>query len=78
MVTERVFPVEPLQGLVGFAVIVLGFAGIAVTLTLKSLHELQPLLLQAFTLIVPPLAPAVALIEVEFELPLHPEGNCHS
>ena len=55
-----------------------GCVGIIVTLTLKSLHELQPLLLQAFTLIVPPLAPAVALIEVEFELPLHPEGNCHS
>ena len=55
-----------------------GVGGTDVTVTLKVLHEPQPQLLQALTLIVPPLAPAVAFIEVELELPLHPEGNSHS
>ena len=55
-----------------------GCAGIGVTLTFRVLHELQPMLLQALTLMVPPFVPAMAFIEVELELPLHPEGNCHS
>ena len=55
-----------------------GGGGTDVTVTYKSLHEPQPQLLQALTHIVPPFAPAVAFIEVELELPLHPGGNSHS
>jgi hypothetical protein len=44
---------------------------------LKVLGELVPHELLAVTEIVPPLAPAVTEIDVELELPLHPEGNVH-
>ena len=37
----------------------------------------EPHELFAVTEIFPLLAPAVAVIEVEFELPLHPDGKIH-
>ena len=37
----------------------------------------EPHELLAVTEIFPLFAPAVAVIEVEFELPLHPDGNVH-
>ncbi len=55
-----------------------GCDGKGVTLILLSLHELLPHEFLALTLIVPPLAPAVVLILVVVELPLQPEGSCHS
>ena len=38
---------------------------------------LAPQTLSAVTETVPPLAPAVASIDMEEELPVHPEGNDH-
>ena len=38
---------------------------------------LAPHELSAVTEIVPPVAPAVAAIDVEVELPPHPDGNDH-
>ena len=37
----------------------------------------EPHELFAVTEIVPPLAPAVAVIDSELEVPLHPDGNVH-
>ena len=54
-----------------------GWAGGDVTDTLSVLTLLVPHALVADTEIVPPVALAVALIEVEVELPLHPGGNVH-
>ena len=38
---------------------------------------LEPHELFAVTEIVPPVTPTVVVIEVEVELPLHPDGNVH-
>ena len=54
-----------------------GTAGIAVTEMLSVRAVLNPHELFAVTEIVPPVKPAVAVIDVEVELPLHPEGNVH-
>ena len=54
-----------------------GWAGSAVTVTLNVRGVLVPHELLAVTEIVPPVAPAVASIDVEVELPLHPDGSDH-
>ena len=54
-----------------------GWAGNWVTVTLLLCVGPDPHELLAFTVIVPPLAPAVLLMDVEVELPLHPEGSVH-
>ena len=66
----------PWQGLV-FPVIVLGCAGtvLAVTISVRAVLLPQPLF--AVTDIVPPVAPAVVVMDVVVELPLHPAGNVH-
>jgi hypothetical protein len=48
-----------------------------VAVTLKVLAVPGPHELLAVTEIDPPTAPGVAVIEVEVEFPLHPEGNVH-
>ena len=48
--------------------------GIWVVFTDKVLEELEPQPLFATTEIVPPLVPVVHVIEVEVELPDHPDG----
>ena len=57
--------------------IVPGCPGSADTVTLKVLAAPEPQALFAVTEILPLLAPAVAVIDVEFELPLHPDGKVH-
>jgi len=52
-----------------------GWSGSAVAETLRILELLEPHELLALTEMVPPDAPAVALIKVEVELPLHPDGK---
>ena len=52
-----------------------GWAGIGVTDTMSVRGVLRPQELLAVTVIVPPLAPAVAVMDVVFDDPLHPEGN---
>ena len=55
-------------------VVTVGFDAIT---TFNVLSVLEPHELSAVTEIVPPLAPAVAAIDVDVELPLHPDGNVH-
>jgi hypothetical protein len=38
---------------------------------------LDPQVLLAVTEIVPPLEPGIAVIDVDVELPLHPDGSVH-
>ena len=45
------------------------------TLSIRAVLIAQTLL--AETVIIPPVVPAVAVIEVEVELPVHPEGRVH-
>lgn len=52
-----------------------GCAGTVATVTLKVLAALVPQVLDAVTEILPPVVPAVAVIEVEVELPVHPAGK---
>ena len=52
-----------------------GWAGIGVTDTMSVRGVLKPQELLAVTEIVPPLSPAVVVIDVVLEAPLHPEGN---
>jgi len=54
-----------------------GCAGAEVTDRLNVLAVLVPHAFDAVTEMVPPVAPAVAAIEVEVELPVQPEGNVH-
>lgn len=54
-----------------------GTDGVADEATLSVLAALVPHVLDALTEIVPPAAPAVANMDVEVELPLHPPGNVH-
>ena len=58
-------------------VIVPGWAGTVVTVTFKVFAVPEPQVLFAVTETFPPVAPAVALIEVEVEVPVHPEGRVH-
>ena len=53
-----------------------GWVGVGVTDTLNVREVLEPHELFAVTEIFP-LVPAVAVIDVEVELPLQPEGNVH-
>ncbi len=52
-----------------------GCAGVVDTVTLCVLARLVPHVLPAVTEMVPPVEPAVALIDTVVELPLHPEGK---
>ena len=54
-----------------------GWAGTVVTDVVKVLAVLVPQALPAVTDIVPPVAPAVAVMEVEVEVPDHPAGRLH-
>ena len=58
-------------------VIMPGWAGVTVTETPRVLEVLVPHELVAVTEIVPPVATAVAVIDVEVELPLQPGGKVH-
>jgi hypothetical protein len=60
-----------------FPLIAPGWPGIGVTVTVRLRMVLDPHELFAVTEILPPLAPAVAVIDSELEVPLHPEGNVH-
>jgi hypothetical protein len=62
-----------------FPVIAAGAAGIGFILTANVLAGLTPHALEAVTFIVPPVLPAVTLIEVPVEEPLidQPAGNVH-
>ena len=55
--------------------IVPGWEGSAVDDTVKVRAVLAPHELLAVTEIIPPDAPGVAVIDVEVELPLQPDGN---
>ena len=57
--------------------IVPGWEGIAAIVTLNVLDVPDPHALLAVTDTFPPAAPAVAVIDVEEDLPDHPEGNVH-
>ena len=52
-----------------------GCAGTVETVTANVRAVLVPQLLVAVTEMVPPALPTVALMEVELEVPLHPEGR---
>ena len=54
-----------------------GWEGSADDETLRVCRVLDPQSLLAVTDMVPPVAPTVAFIEVEVELPLHPDGRVH-
>ena len=58
-------------------VIIPGWAGTVVTDTLKVREMPAPHELLAVTEIVPPVAPATAVIDVEVELPVQPVGKVH-
>jgi hypothetical protein len=58
-------------------VIVPGWDGVVAIATLNVLAVLDPHALLAVTDTFPPDAPAIAVIDVEEELPVHPEGNVH-
>jgi hypothetical protein len=55
-----------------------GCEGTDVIVTLNLRAVLKPQVLFAETEISPPDAPAIVVIEVEVELPLHPEGRVHT
>ena len=59
-------------------VILPGWEGIVVTVTLNVWAALVPQEFEAVTEIAPPVAPAVALIDLDVELPLYPGGNVHA
>ena len=52
-----------------------GCTGMDTEFTLNPAAVLDPQVLAAFTVIRPEIVLAVALMEVEAELPLHPEGS---
>jgi len=54
-----------------------GCAGVDETVTLRLLAVPEPHELLAVTEIVPPVELAAAVIEVEVELPVQPDGNVH-
>jgi len=54
-----------------------GCAGVGVTDTLKVRAALDPHELLAVTETVPPIEPALAVMEFVVELPVHPEGSVH-
>ena len=56
---------------------VAGCAGTAFTPTARVCAALVPQVLLAVTVMFPPVAPAVALIELVVDVPLHPPGNVH-
>ena len=55
----------------------MGSAGIVALDTFNVLALLEPQVLSAVTDMVPPEDPAVAVMEVVVELPVHPEGKLH-
>lgn len=54
-----------------------GVPGAEFTLTVKVWTAEEPQPLFAITEIVPPVAPAVAVIELVVEVPDHPDGSVH-
>jgi len=54
-----------------------GWSGVEDADTVNVRALLVPHELLAVTEIVPPLAPGVVVIEVEVELPVHPDGKVH-
>jgi hypothetical protein len=54
-----------------------GCAGIDEVVTTKTCAMELPQVLFATTLILPPVAPAVVVIELVLEVPVHPEGKVH-
>lgn len=50
-------------------------SGKLLMVTFKVLAPEDPQVLLALTLILPPIVPAVAVIEFIVELPVHPDGN---
>ena len=66
--------VEPSQTL-ALPLIVPGWAGTVVTVTPSVRSLLVPQELLAVTVMSPPVASAVALIDVVVELPVHPDGK---
>ena len=60
-----------------FPEIVPGCAGKAATVTVSGCAVLLPHVLLAVTEMVPPADPAVAVIELVIELPVHPVGTDH-
>ena len=66
--------IEPWQTEVA-PVIVPGWEGVVITDKPNILAVPEPHELFAATPMVPPVEPAVTVIEVEVELPLHPEGR---
>ena len=60
---------------VGCVNVVDGACGVGGTDKLNVREALVPHVLVAVTEIVPPVAPAVVIIDVEVELPVHPDGN---
>jgi hypothetical protein len=59
-------------------VIEAGRAGTVKTVTDRLRAVLNPHALFAATEIVPPTEPRVAVIDSEFELPVHPDGKVHT
>lgn len=54
-----------------------GVTGVVATVTLNVLADPEPHELLAVTEILPPVPLAVAVIEVEVELPVQPDGKLH-
>jgi hypothetical protein len=60
-----------------FPVIVPGVPGFALEVTISVLGSLEPQEFFAETEIVPPVDPALEEMDVEVEIPLHPDGIDH-
>jgi hypothetical protein len=67
----------PVQKLVGPLAEMVGALGLGLTVTDKLCAVLLPHALLAVTVIIPPLAPAVALILLVEEVPVQPPGKVH-
>ena len=67
------FKVLPAQ--IGLLLPAVGLPGTGFTVTNKDWGELLPQKLIAVTEILPELPPTVVVMDVELELPVHPEGN---
>jgi hypothetical protein len=58
-------------------VMVPGWEGVVITVMLSNLAVPEPHELLAVTPMDPPVEPTVAVMDVDVELPLHPDGNVH-